>query len=90
VATQPGKSGQYAEKLPFAFSITIRNRTMLTSRYFWGLSTWACFKMLLNVPGARSSPGCPAIVTRPGFLGCLYCLWLPYVTTRNQPLASIS
>src|SRR6185436_13929439 len=32
----------------------------------------ACLRMLLNVPGARSSPGFPAMVTRPGFVGCLY------------------
>jgi hypothetical protein len=30
--------------------------------------------MLFNVPGAKSSDGFPAIVTRPGFVACLYCL----------------
>jgi hypothetical protein len=30
VATQPGKSGEYAEKLSPAFSITMRNRLMIT------------------------------------------------------------
>ena len=33
----------------------------------------ACFRMLFSVPAARSSPGLPAIVTRPGFEGCLNC-----------------
>src|SRR5437870_10592218 len=50
----------------------------------------ACFKMLFRVPGATSSDSLPATVTRPGFLGCLYCRWLPLVATRNQPSASIS
>src|SRR5262245_34275984 len=50
----------------------------------------ACFKMLFKVPGATSSDGLPATVTRPGFLGCLYWRWLPRVATRNQPSASIS
>ncbi len=31
----------------------------------------ACFRMLLYVPGAKSSDGCPAIVTRPAFVVCL-------------------
>ena len=44
--------------------------------------------MLFKVPGAKSSPGLPGIVTRPGFTGCLYCLWLPRVRARNQPSSS--
>ena len=31
----------------------------------------ACFKMLLYVPGAKSSDGWPAMVTRPAFVACL-------------------
>ena len=31
----------------------------------------ACFRMLLYVPGAKSSDSRPAIVTRPVFIGCL-------------------
>ena len=34
----------------------------------------ACFKMLFLVSGSTSSPGCPAMVTRPGFTRCLYSL----------------
>src|SRR5262245_3976406 len=49
----------------------------------------ACFNMLLSVPGAKSSDGLPAMVTRPGLVGCLYCRWLPRVATRAQPSASI-
>src|SRR5713101_3987844 len=49
----------------------------------------ACFKMLCSVPGARSSEGFPAIVTRPGLRGCLNCRWLPRIATRNQPSSSI-
>src|SRR5262245_56478575 len=29
----------------------------------------ACFNMLLSVPGAKSSDGLPAMVTRPGLVG---------------------
>src|SRR5262249_25159579 len=49
----------------------------------------ACFKMLLSVPGARSSDGLPATVTRPALVGSLSCLWLPQVATRSRPSASI-
>src|SRR5262247_3954296 len=31
----------------------------------------ACLNILLSVPGAKSDPGFPAIVTSPGFLSCL-------------------
>src|SRR5262245_9168087 len=34
----------------------------------------ACLKILLSVPGAKSSEGLPAIVTRPDLFGCRYCL----------------
>src|SRR6516164_3390156 len=44
-----------------------------------------CFKILFSVPGARSSDGLPATVTRPGRTGCLYCRWLPRVATKNHP-----
>src|SRR5215831_9384821 len=30
-----------------------------------------CFRILLSVPGAKSSLGFPATVTRPGLVGCL-------------------
>src|ERR1022692_3834415 len=53
-------------------------------------SSPACLRMLRSVPGGNSAPGLPAIVTRPGFSGCLYCRWLPAVLTRYQPSASIS
>ena len=45
----------------------------------------ACLKTLFNVPGGRSSLGFPATVTRPGFVVCLNCRWLPLVATRYQP-----
>jgi len=32
----------------------------------------ACFKMLFNVPVAKSSPGLPAMVAYPGLVECLY------------------
>jgi hypothetical protein len=37
------------------------------------------------VPGAKSSLGLPATVTRPGLLGCLNWRWLPRVDARYQP-----
>src|SRR5215468_2415017 len=53
-------------------------------------SSPACLRMLRSVPGGNSALGLPAIVTRPGLRGCLYCRWLPTVTTMYQPSASIS
>ena len=44
-----------------------------------------CLRILFNVPGAKSSPGLPATVTRPGLVGCLNCRWLPLVVTKYQP-----
>src|SRR5215467_15169990 len=38
----------------------------------------ACLRMLRSVPGDNSALGLPAIVTRPGLSGCLYCRWLPH------------
>ncbi len=37
------------------------------------------------MPLANSADSFPAIVTRPGFLGCLNWRWLPRVRTRCQP-----
>lgn len=34
----------------------------------------ACLRMLLSVPGPRSSFGLPGTVTSPTLLPCLYCL----------------
>lgn len=48
-----------------------------------------CFKILAHVPGGRSSPGLPAIVTVPGLTGCRYWRWLPRVRTNRQPSRSI-
>lgn len=45
----------------------------------------ACFRVLPKVPGARSSLGLPATVTRPGFAECLDWRRLPLVATRNHP-----
>src|SRR5262245_8312393 len=45
----------------------------------------ACFSTLFSVPGAISSDGLPAIVTRPSLDGCLYCRCDPRVAIRNQP-----
>jgi hypothetical protein len=44
----------------------------------------ACFSMLLSVPIGISRTGC-GTVTRPGFTGCLNCLWLPTWATSYQP-----
>src|SRR6267378_6341913 len=44
----------------------------------------ACFSMLLSVPIGISRTGC-GTVTRPGFTGCLNCLWLPTCATSYQP-----
>ena len=44
----------------------------------------ACFSMLLSVPIGISRTGC-GTVTRPGFTGCLNCLWLPRCATSYQP-----
>src|SRR5437899_2555101 len=38
--------------------------------------------MLFRVFGCRSLLGWPAIVTRPFFVGCLYCRWLPSCPTE--------
>lgn len=48
-----------------------------------------CLRMLFCVPGARSSPGLPGTVTKPGRVACLYCRWLPRVRSKYQPVASI-
>src|SRR3990170_7308568 len=48
----------------------------------------ACFRMLLYVPGARSSDGCPAMVTRPAFVGCLNWRCPPLVAPSLQPSVS--
>src|SRR5262245_26920998 len=50
----------------------------------------ACFNMLFNVPGAKSCPGLPAIVTRPGLIGCRNWRWLPLVATWTHPSSPIS
>ncbi len=50
----------------------------------------ACLRILLSVPGARSSLGLPGTVTRPALDGCLYWRWLPRVAARNQPSSSNS
>lgn len=44
--------------------------------------------MLFNVPGATSSPGFPATVTRPGLVVCLNCRWEPRCRTTDQPSSS--
>jgi hypothetical protein len=44
-----------------------------------------CLRILFNVPGAKSSLGLPATVTRPGLARCLNCRWLPFVVTKYQP-----
>jgi replicative superfamily II helicase len=43
-----------------------------------------------KIIGERTWFGWPAIVTLPGFVGCLYCWWLPFVPTKYQPSASIN
>ena len=50
----------------------------------------ACLSTLFNVPGETSWLGWPAIVTLPFLVGCLYCRWLPRVTTRYQPSSWIN
>lgn len=50
----------------------------------------ACFKMLFKVPGGKSWPIWPAIVTKPGFKLCLNWRWLPFVRAKNQPASSMS
>src|SRR5437588_776396 len=47
-----------------------------------------CFKMLFSVHGPKSSLRWPGTVTLPGLKSCLYCRWLPLVTTSIQPSAS--
>ncbi len=48
----------------------------------------ACLRVLFNVPGATSSPGLPATVTRPGFVACLNCRCDPRCRTTDQPSSS--
>ncbi len=43
-----------------------------------------CFRIVFGVAGAKSSPGLPGTVTRPGFEECLNWRWLPRVATRNH------
>ena len=42
------------------------------------------------VLGCKSSDRLPATVTRPGFVGCLSCRWLPRVATISHPSAARS
>ncbi len=52
---------------------------------------WVASRLFEDTPpigGARSLLGRPAIVTRPGRVGCRYCRWLPRVRTQVQPSAS--
>ena len=44
-----------------------------------------CLTMFRRVPGARSSLGFPATVTRPGRNGCFSWRWLPRTATSRQP-----
>jgi len=50
----------------------------------------ACLRTLFKVPRGISSEGCPATVTVPGFLECLYWRWLPRVLSRYQPSSSMN
>ena len=50
----------------------------------------ACFRMLFNVPGGKSWPSWPAMVTKPGFELCLNWRWLPFVRAKNHPSSSMS
>src|SRR5207245_8913505 len=55
--------------------------------FFHGLNP-ACFKILFNVSGAKSSPGLPGTVTRLSLTGCLYWRWLPRVLASLHPSCS--
>jgi hypothetical protein len=55
--------------------------------FFHGFNP-ACFRILFNVPGAKSSPGLPGTVTRPSLAVCLYWWWLPRVLTITHPSCS--
>jgi hypothetical protein len=48
----------------------------------------ACRLTEAKVPFGMSSPIWPLTVTRPDFVGCLNCRWLPRVTTSTQPCCS--
>ena len=51
----------------------------------------ACLRILFRGPGATSSPGLPATVTRPGLFACLNCRCEPRCRTTDQPsFASMS
>lgn len=50
----------------------------------------ACFRMLFKVPGGRSWPDWPAMVTKPGLELCLNWRWLPLVRAKCQPPSSMS
>ena len=49
-------------------------------------STTTAYRITILSP---SADGLPAMVTRPGLVGCLYCRWLSRVASRDQPSASI-
>src|SRR5829696_8095157 len=46
--------------------------------------------MLAAVLGCKSSEFLPATVTRPDFVGCFSCLWLPRVVTISHPSSARS
>jgi hypothetical protein len=45
--------------------------------------------MLRSSPGGKSRLGLPAMVTRPGLVGCLYWRWLPRMATSTHPSVSM-
>jgi len=66
-------------------------KQLSTSPYYSSVLSWACFKILFNVPFAISSDIlCTAMETKPLFTLCLYCRWLPFCLTKYQPSFSIS
>jgi len=68
-----------------ALSLLDDNRKAMHGHFPLGLLKAACLRTVLSVPGARSSLGWPAIVTRPGFWACLNWRWLRFVATMTQP-----
>jgi hypothetical protein len=67
---------------------TVASARLLIDHNVFHVSSPACFRILFSVPGAASFEGCPAMVTRPGFDGCLNCRWLPSCDTSRHPSLS--
>jgi hypothetical protein len=83
VATQPGRSGEYAEKLPFALSMTIKyccTESLLQTCLFQDTVSCPGGKIIFHAPGNCDTARLEWVLVR----------WLPFCATRYQPSSSSS